>query len=72
MSELGRPIAFADGEFVVDAPFVSSIMQATDGKPERYTFKDAMQLANKQFGRITGTDVMKRAGVGDHLRRYGI
>jgi hypothetical protein len=72
MSDLGTEIEFADGKRVVDSPFVPSIMQATDGKPERFTFKDAMQLANKSFGQVTGKDLMKRAGVGDHLRRYGI
>lgn len=72
MSDLGQEIEFSDGKFVVDAPFVGLISKATDGHPERFTFKDAMQLATKAFGRVTGTDLMKQAGVTEHLRRFGI
>ena len=69
---VGREIEFSDGKFVVDDAFVSPIMEATDGKPERFTFREAMVGANRIFSRITGTELMRSAGVADHLRRYGI
>jgi len=72
VSDLGREVEFADGKFVVDEPIASMIMQATDGKPERFAFKDAMQLATKASGRVSKTDLMRAAGVTDHLRRFGI
>ena len=68
--DLGVELQFRDGAFVVDRAYAPAIRDVTGGEPERYTFKEAMQLVGPYFGRAyvrAGFEGMVR----DHLSRYG-
>lgn len=49
MGDLGIEIQFADGKRVVDREYVGPIREATNGAPERFTFKDAMSRIGRVF-----------------------
>jgi len=62
-------VKFADGKFVIDDVYVTAVMEATDGAPERFRREDALKL----IGPVLERRVLRQAQqqiIGAHFRRW--
>lgn len=66
----GVEMEFSDGKFVVDTPLAAVIRRATDGHPEKFTFRDAQALIGPQMAGDVFRNAISRVKA-DHLRTFG-